>query len=148
MTEDDRIRSILVQIMRAGLWLPVIQTLLWVVHGVREGAFVEWSIIAFGPIGDNMAFYTLTILFTMLAVLPVVIATWNNKGVKIFVLVFSVLFMFSALKDWTDANTSADYQYILKAAHTVLAIFGVWMSFRWLKTMGPEKPSETDSAFI
>mgnify|MGYP000707446163 CR=1 FL=1 len=133
MTEDERLRSILVQLIRAGLWLPIIQTLLWVVHGVREGVFVEWSITAFGPVGDDTALFFLTVLFTLLALLPVAIATWNNKAVKIFVFAFSILFCLAAIKDWTDVNTSADYQYILKAAHTSLGFVGIWFSFRWMR---------------
>lgn len=129
----ERNRFLLIQIFRTGLWLSVIQTLLWVVQGVRDGMFVEWSVHELGPVGDLSGLYALTILFTLLAFMPVLIAWSDGLIVKRFVWTLSVFFLICAFRDWVGYQSPLPYQLILKVAHTSLSVFAIAIAWRWLK---------------
>lgn len=125
-------RQIIIEAMRTGLWLPVIQTILWLTHGSRDGLFQEWSQAALGPEG-NLAFWVLSILWMCLAVLPLLISIWANSFIRWLTFAFSVFFLIAASMDWVGEQNSEAYQYPLKLAHTLLAIILVYFSYSWAK---------------
>lgn len=126
-------RLIIIQIYRTALWLPVIQTVLWLVHGVRDGTFVEWSTMELGPVGDLSGLYTLTILFTALAVVPLIVSISDHTLVRWGTLVFSILFVLASSMDWVGEQSPIPYQIILKVAHGAVALVGVWFAWRWVR---------------
>ncbi len=133
----DPTQLVIIQAMRTGLWLPVIQTLLWLMHGGRDGTFQAWSQAAFGETGDA-AFWVLCILWMSLALLPLVIAISDHRGIRWLTLGFSVFFLLAASLDWVGEQNSEIYQYPLKVAHTSLALVMVWFCWRWLRQKNTE----------
>lgn len=81
--------------------------------------------------------YALTILFTLLAVLPVIVAASAARVVRIAVFGLSLLLLLFALKDWVGYQSPLPYQLILKAVHTPLAIFGCIIAWRWMRETRP-----------
>lgn len=128
-----RDRFLLIQLFRAGLWLPVTQTILWIAGGVRDGKFVEWATGELGPSGDDSALLVLAALFATLALLPVLIAASDAPWVRIVVFAISILLVLFAAKDWIGYQSPLPYQLLLKTLHTTLAIVGCWISWRWLR---------------
>ncbi len=126
----DSTRLMIIQALRTGLWIPVIQTLLWLVHGGRDGSFQEWSRAALGTEG-TAALWVLCILWLSMAVLPLVIAASNHPWVRRFTLAFSLFFFLAASMDWVGEQNSENYQYPLKVAHTLLAAAMVWLCWQW-----------------
>ncbi|MFT3876918.1 MAG: hypothetical protein QM708_10935 [Propioniciclava sp.] len=133
-------RFLLIQIFRAGLWLPVIQTILWVAGGVRDGDFVEWATGELGPRGDNTALLVLAGMFAVLALLPVLIAASDARPVRIAVFVISIALVLFATKDWIGYQSPLPYQLLLKALHTPLALLGCWIAWSWMREGAEDSP--------
>lgn len=139
----DTTRLIIIQALRTGLWIPVIQTLLWLVHGGRDGTFQQWSVSALGSDG-NEGFWVLCILWLSLALLPLLIAASDQKWVRWLTFGFSMFFALAAGLDWVGEQNSQTYQYPLKVAHTALAVAMVWFCRRWLQSGQAVEVSTTE----
>jgi hypothetical protein len=133
---SERLRIIMMQIFRTALWLNVIQTVLWLVHGVRDGTFVAWSTHELGPVGDISGLWTLTILFTVLALLPLVIAITDHAAVRWGVFILSLAYVYLSAQDWVGWQSPTPYQKILKVAHGTVGLSGVWFAWKWARLGG------------
>lgn len=132
---SDQLRLIMIQVFRTALWLPVIQTVLWLVHGVRDGTFVDWSTMELGPVGDLTGLYTLTILFGVLAVMPLILAVSDHAVVRWFTFVISLLFVYASSRDYVGHQSPIPYQMILKVGHSAVALVSVWFAWKWVRAL-------------
>lgn len=135
--QGSRNRFLLIQLFRAGLWLPVSQTILWIAGGVRDGKFVEWATGELGQPGDDIVLLVLAALFATLALLPVLIAASDARWVRIVVFGIGILLLLFAAKDWIGFQSPLPYQLVLKALHTPLAAVGCWVCWRWIREDSP-----------
>lgn len=129
---EDRLREVISQLFKMVLWLTVIQTIVWLVHGGRDGLLEEWISFALGEQGTD-AFWTLSIMWMFLAIMPVVITAFDNKPVRWFTFVIACLFVLLSSQDWVGNQDSQAYQYPLKVAHSLGALLLAWTSFKWAR---------------
>lgn len=125
-------QQVIVQALRTGLWLPVIQTILWLVHGGRDGTFQQWSQSALGAEG-LAGFWVLSLLWLFLAFLPLLVTISDSRWMRWLTFGFSLLFLLAAAMDWVGEQNSQAYQYPLKVAHTMLALILTRYCWRWAR---------------
>jgi hypothetical protein len=134
---EDRLRLLLVELIKAGYYITIAQTVLWLLHAGRDGNMQEWLTRGLGGGHDSSPFWALMIVWLLFPVISILITFSNARAVRWAVLAYCAFGALASAADWIGDGNSAEvvetYQYPLKVAHGLAIALVLIAAIKWLR---------------